>query len=126
MDILYISQQAKKDLEQYCNQELIDFVIDHFGKNDKIIEKKDNEKPSRWWVITDYISDNTIDSRKKLSVILSFGAIGGILQIDNRQCFGDVCVLNMLKELELISDEDFTYFVDAFFKFSKGDGEKFL
>lgn len=125
MDILYLSPQASHELTQYCESELILFVLEHFSINGKIIEKKDDEQPSRWWIITDYITNKTIDYRNKLSVILSFARIGGIIQINNRQEFGDVNVLCMLKELAYITEDDFDYFVEAFFNFSRGKGVKF-
>ena len=77
------------------------------------------------WIITDYITNNTINCRNKLSVILSFASNGGTVQINDRQEFGDVNVLCMLKELSYISEEDFDYFVEAFFRFSQGKGVKF-
>lgn len=125
MDILYLSPQASHELTQYCESELILFVLEHFSINGKIIEKKDDEQPSRWWIITDYITNKTIDYRNKLSVILSFARIGGIIQINNRQEVGDVNVLCMLKELAYITEDDFDYFVEAFFNFSRGKGVKF-
>lgn len=125
MDILYLSPKASHELTQYCESELILFVLEHFSINGKIIEKKDDEQPSRWWIITDYITNKTIDYRNKLSVILSFARIGGIIQINNRQEFGDVNVLCMLKELAYITEDDFDYFVEAFFNFSQGKGVKF-
>lgn len=87
--------------------------------------KKNEEQPSRWWIITDYISNNTINSRNKIAVILSLGAIGGVIQINNRQETGDVNVLNMLKEFAYISAEDYDYFIEAFYNFSQGNGVKF-
>ena len=60
MDILYLSPQASQELTKYCESELISFVLEHFALYGKIIEKKDNEQPSRWWIITDYIINNTI------------------------------------------------------------------
>lgn len=125
MDILYLSPKASHELTQYCESELILFVLEHFSINGKIIEKKDDEQPSRWWIITDYITNKTINYRNKLSVILSFARIGGIIQINNRQEVGDVNVLCMLKELAYITEDDFDYFVEAFFNFSQGKGVKF-
>ena len=125
MDILYLSPKASRELTQYCESELVLRVLEHFAINGKIIEKKDNERPSRWWIISDYISNHTIDSRDKLAVILSLASIGGIIQINNRQEVGDVNVLCMLKDFAYISEEDFDYFVEAFFNFSQGNGVKF-
>lgn len=125
MDILYLSPQSSHELTQYCESNLILSVLGHFTSNGKIIEKKNEEQPSRWWIITDYISNNTINSRNKIAVILSLGAIGGVIQINNRQETGDVNVLNMLKEFAYISDEDYNYFIEAFYNFSQGNGVKF-
>lgn len=126
MDILYISQQAKKALGQYCDEELLNFVITHFVGNGNLIEMQDHNPTSCRWIITDYITNHTIDSRNKLSVILSMAATGVTIQIGDRQEFGDVNVLYMLKELYYITDEDFDYFVEAFCNFSRGEGVKFL
>lgn len=125
MDILYLSPQASHELTQYCESELLLSVLEHFANNGKIVEMKNEEQPSRWWIITDYITNNTIDYRNKLSVILSLARIGGIIQINNRQEVGDVNVLSMLKELAYISEDDFNYFVEAFFNFSQGKVVKF-
>lgn len=125
MDILYLSPQASHELTQYCESELLLSVLEHFANNGKLVEKKNEEQPSRWWIITDYITNNTIDYRNKLSVILSLARIGGIIQINNRQEVGDANVLCMLKELAYISEDDFNYFVEAFFNFSQGKGVKF-
>lgn len=125
MDILYLSPQASHELTQYCESELLLHVLEHFANNGKIVEKKNEEQPSRWWIITDYIYNGTINSRNKIAVILSLAAIGGVIQIYNRQETGDVNVLNMLKEFAYISDEDYDYFIEAFFNFSQGKGVKF-
>lgn len=125
MDILYLSPQASHELTQYCESELLLSVLEHFANNGKIVEMKNEEQPSRWWIITDYITNNTIDYRNKLSVILSLARIGGIIQINNRQEVGDVNVLSMLKELAYISEDDYNYFVEAFFNFSQGKVVKF-
>jgi hypothetical protein len=124
MDILYLSAQTSHELTRYCENELILQVLEHFALNGKIIEEQDNKRHSCLWIITDYITNNTINCRNKLSVILSF-ASNGTVQINDRQEFGDVNVLCMLKELSYISEEDFDYFVEAFFRFSQGKGVKF-
>lgn len=127
MDILYISPKTETELTRYCETELLIAVLEHFANNGKVIEKMDDDIPNRErWIITGYILDHTIDSRKKLAVILSFASIGGnIVQIGDRQEIGDVNVLCMLKELYYISEEDFDYFVEAFYNFSHGNGAKF-
>ena len=124
MDILYISPYTKDKLLEVCETKLVEKVIDHFQQVGKIVETEDNFEPSsRSWIITDYVSNDTINSRNKIAVILSFARIGGIVQINNRQELGDVNVLCMLKDY--ISEEDFDYFVEAFYNFSRGNGVKF-
>lgn len=125
MDILYISPQTARELTMYCESDLLIEVMGHFAQNAKVIEKDNETHPSRWWIVTDYISNQTIESRKKLAVILSFARIGGFVQIGERQELGDVNVLCMLRDLHYISDADFDYFVEAFFNFSQGNGVKF-
>lgn len=125
MDTLYISPSAEYELTKYCESNLLVEVMEHFAANAVIITRDSDSQPSRWWVITDYIKDNTIDCRKKLSVILSFAAIGGFVQIGDRMAVGDVNVLCMLKETSNISEENFDFFIDAFFNFSQGNGVKF-
>lgn len=125
MDILYISPETTKKLAEYCEDNLIFEVLDDFKKKGQIIDKNDGDRPSKSWIITNYIIDNTIDSRKKLSVILSFSAIGGFIQIGDRIEFGDVNTLCMLRETNNISDEDFDFFVETFNNFSHGNGVRF-
>lgn len=125
MDLLYISPQAAKELTNYCDGNLLKEVTEHFARNAKVYEKDNNSHPSRWWVITDYINDNTIDYRKKMAVILSFAAIGGFITIGDKTDMGDVNVLNILKSAKNISDSDYDYFIKAFYDFSQGKGVKF-
>lgn len=125
MDILYISPKVARELTNYCESNLLLEVTEHFSQNAKVIEKDNNSHPSRWWVITDYINDESIDYRKKMSVILSFAAIGGFVQIGDRMEQGDINVLNMLRDTNNISEVDFDYFVEAFYNFSHNNGVKF-
>ena len=125
MDILYISNEVSKKLAQYCDDNLLVKVIEHFAKNGKIVYKDNNGQPSRWWVVTDFIKDGTINQRQKVAVILSFAALDGFVQIEDRMERGNVNTLCMLKETGNISDEDFDFFVDAFFQFSNNNGVKF-
>lgn len=125
MDILYITPSAARELTNYCESDLLIEVTEHFAKNAVIIAKDNSSKPSKWWDITNYIKDDSIAYRKKISVILSFAAIGGFITIGNETKMGDVEVLNMLRDTKNISDEDFDFFVDAFYNFSKGIGVKF-
>lgn len=126
MDILYISPSAVYELAKYCEINLLVEVMKRFATNASIIVTENNKNhPTRWWVITDYLKDDTIDCRKKLSVILSFAAIGGYVQIGDKMARGDVDVLFMLKETNNISEEDCEFFVEAFFNISSGMGFKF-
>lgn len=126
MDILYISPKAQKELSLYCDEKLVTEVINHFTTKGTIVANYDDTKRCLW-IVTDYIQEDTIERKKKLSVILSLAAVCGcgIIQIGNRQALGDVNVLCMLKDLKYISEEDFDYFVEAFFNFSQGKGVKF-
>lgn len=65
MDILYISPKVVSELTNYCENALLLEVIEHFAQKAKVIEKDNDTHPSRWWVITDYITDDTIEHRKK-------------------------------------------------------------
>ena len=125
MDILYISFDTYQKVSIYCEESLINEVLNHFATVGEIKKRKNDEHPNRWWIITDYISNISIDNRKKLSVILSFAAIGGFIQIGDKCQMGNVPVLNMLKELSHISENDYDYFIDAFYNFSQGKGTKF-
>ena len=125
MDILYITPSAAHELTKYCESELLIKVTEHFAKNAVIIAKDNNSRPSKWWDITDYIKDDSIAYRKKMSVILSFAAIGGFVTIGDMTKMGDVDVLNMLRDTKNISEEDFDYFIEAFYNFSQGNGVKF-
>ncbi len=125
MDILYITPQTKEQLLDYCEIDLIDTVLNHFGSVSRIQLQKDGMTPSRYWIITDYITNQTINSRTKLSVILSLAAIGGVIEINGRQECGDVNVLNMLNELFYISEEDFDFFMDFFSDYSHSIKKKF-
>ena len=54
---------------EYCSQELIDWVFNDFiNQGGKIIYEENGKKPSRWWIITDYVNNTTIDKIKKLAL----------------------------------------------------------
>ena len=125
MDILYITPSAAHELTNYCDSDLLIEVTEHFARNALIIAKDNDSRPPKWWNITDYIKDDSIAFRKKMAVILSFAAIGGFVTIEDMTKMGDVEVLNMLRDTKNISDEDFDFFIDAFYNFSKGNGVKF-
>lgn len=114
MDILYISAKAKKELLQYCEEDLVNYVFTDFQKTGEIIEKEEGDKPYRLWIITDYVKRNDIDIRKKFSVILSMAAVGGFIQIGEAKVFGDVRALLLLSSMGYITDDDRDYFIDCF------------
>jgi len=124
MDILNITDETKQELLNYCEQSLIDYVFDDFKRIGKIIERTAG-MPSKWWTIDDYVSDKSIEDRCKYAVILSLAAIGGFIQINGIQYVGDVKVLSILKELHIISEDDFDWFVETFFEISDGKSLKF-
>ena len=124
MDILYITDETKQELLNYCEQSLIDYVFDDFRRIGKIIERTAG-MPSKWWVIDDFVCDKTIEDRCKYAVILSLAAIGGFIQINGMQYVGDVKVLNKLKEQHVISEEDFDWLVEMFFDISNDKLLKF-
>lgn len=74
MDTLFISNETQKSLLEYCSEELITEVLGHFAKKGEIVVNDTFEKPIRgfltadYWVITDYIKDDTIEYRKKATV----------------------------------------------------------
>ena len=125
MDKLYLSPQAASKLTKFCESDLIKEITAHFAKNAPIFARDNDSSPSRLWVVTDFVADDTIDQRKKVSVILSYAAIGGFVQIGERTEMGDVNVLIMLKETNNISEAVFDYFIEAFYNFSHGNGQKF-
>lgn len=43
MDTLYISAKAKHQMARYCEQELLDYVLQDFSKTGTIIENPDDE-----------------------------------------------------------------------------------
>lgn len=116
-DILYITEQTKNELLQYCEDKLIDSVFEDFSRNGKIIYKKKDETPSRYWIITNYINANTGISKKcKLAVILSMSAIGGVIKIGEESVTSWEKVLQLMKRMSLIDDSEMGYFIDAFSK----------
>lgn len=122
-DILYITEQTKNELLQYCEDKLIDSVFKDFSRNGKIIDKKKDGTPSRYWIITNYFNVNTGISKKcKLAVILSMSAIGGIIQIGEERVTSWEKVLQFMKSMSLIDNSELGYFFDAFFKLKQGQG----
>jgi hypothetical protein len=125
MDILYITPEIKQEMLKYCEQELIDFVFDNFvEQGGNIIIKKDG--PSRWWIITDYIKNTSIEKFQKLAVILSFSAVAGIVQIGEFQSCGDTSILLLLKKLNLINEEESNMFAEFFYNIRQGKDVKFM
>jgi len=122
-DILYITEQTKNELLQYCEEELVDSVFENFSRNGKIIYKKKDETPSRYWIITNYINANTKISKKcKLAVILSMSAIGGVIQIGEERVTSWEKVLQFMKNMNLIDASELGYFFDAFSKLTQDRG----
>lgn len=132
MDTLFISNKTRKRLLKYCSEALITEVLEDFAKKGEIVVNDTFEKPVRgfltadYWVITDYIKDDTIEYRKKVAVILSFAATGAFIHLGDESALCDVNTLLMLKETGNISEEDFDYFVEAFFNFAMDEGVKFV
>ena len=124
MDILYITEEAKQELLNYCEQSLVDYVFEDFKKFGRIIEKKSGE-PSRWWIVDDFISHKTIENKCKFAVILSLAAIGGIVQLNGVSNVGDVNTLCAFKNMNVISEDELTWFADVFFAISHGKPYKF-
>lgn len=122
-DILYITEKTKNELLQYCEEDLVNSVFEDFSRNRKIIVKKKDETPSRYWIITNYINANTKISKKcKLAVILSMSAIGGFIQIGEECVTSWVKVLQLMKRMSLIDDSEMGYFIGAFTKLAPDQG----
>ena len=124
-DILYISNYIKENLLKYCTEDLINYVLEDFGRNHEIVER--NEKPPfATWVIDNYINERPINNRRKiLAVILSFAALDGVVRLRGINCQGDVPLLCALRDNRLISEEDREFFIASFFNFSQGRGNRF-
>lgn len=123
----FIHYTGKKEkMCEYCSQELIDWVFNDFiNQGGKIIYEENDQKPSRWWIITDYVNNTTIDKIKKLAVILSFGATGGFVQIEQETQLGDAPIVLMLKNRSLINEDELSMFVEFFYDKSHGSSKKF-
>jgi len=120
-DILYITEKTKNELLQYCEEDLVNSVFEDFSRNRKIIVKKKDETPSRYWIITNYINANTKISKKcKLAVILSMSAIGGFIQIGEERVIGWENALHLMKKMSLVDDSEMGYFIGAFSKLTQG------
>lgn len=133
MKILYLSPNALSDLANYCETSLLNYVLNDFTKNNKIVERKhDYGKPSKWWIVTEnYITIPSTDYRRKMAVLLSFAHIGGFVEIEDESkneseiAYGDVQVMQMLKKKKILSPEDEEYFLNAFWNFNHGSIVKF-
>lgn len=126
MDILYITTETKQQMLKYCEQELIDFVFDDFiEQGGKIITKEDNQLPSRWWIITDYINSTSIEKMQKLAVVLSFSAVAVVIQIEYYKSYGDVAILQLLTNLNIINEKESEIFTKFFYNIRQGNKCKF-
>lgn len=124
-DILYISNEIKECLLEYCTEDLLNFVFEDFGRNHEIVER-DERPPMATWVIDNYINEHPINDRKKiLAVILSFAAIHGVVQLRGNNYQGDAVLLSALRDNGLISEEEEEFFIASFFDFSQGRNIKF-
>lgn len=125
-DALYVTEKEKECMLKYCEIDLIENVIEQFSHFGEIVVREEGERPSRFWVVSYFINNHTFIDRQKLAVILSFAAANaGIVQINEHFAMGDMPVLFMLKKLNLITEDDYYYFVDSFFFLSQGNGVKF-
>lgn len=124
-DILYISNEIKEQLLTYCTEDLLNFVLEDFGRNHEIVER-DKRPPIATWVIDNYISERDINDRRNiLAVILSFAAVYGVVQLQGKNYQGDVVLLSALRDNRLISEDDEHYFIDVFNDISHGTNTKF-
>ena len=124
-DILYISNEIKEQLLTYCTGELLNFVLEDFGRNHEIVER-DERPPIATWVIDNYINERHINDRRNiLAVILSFAAVYGVVQLQGNNYQGDVVLLSALRDNRLISEDDEHYFIDVFNDISHGINTKF-
>ncbi len=124
-DILYITEFTIRKMYELCDVDLVKKTLCHFHQVGEIVIKNDNEKPSKWWIITNYITNNTIEERHLLSVILSFAHVGGYIQINERIELGYEKVLEMLKGMYYISDYEYDYFLEIYSKLKNGEKIKF-
>ena len=70
-------------------------------------------------------SKTAIPKLKNLAVILSFGATGGFVQIEEETQLGDTPIVLMLKNRSLINEDELSMFVEFFYNKSHGSSEKF-
>ena len=118
MDILYITQSVEDRIKEFCSEELINYVLKDFNKYAVIVKKEENQHPSRIWVISDYIRNNSIDIINKMNVVLSFIYSGGIIQIDE-DIFNDSSnPLAVVKKLGIIDDIQLEVLNDPWFYYN--------
>jgi hypothetical protein len=127
-DMLY-DEFDKMGIFTTCLVSMIDtkentITVSNAGHYSPIIIKKDG--PSRWWIITDYIKNTSIEKFQKLAVILSFSAVAGIVQIGEFQSCGDTSILLLLKKLNLINEEESNMFAEFFYNIRQGKDVKFM
>lgn len=105
MDVLYITQEVEDRIKEFCSDELVAYVFNDFKKNAAIIRQNDTQKPSKIWVVSDYINNHSINIIPKMNVILSFIESGGIIQIDGISYFDTSNPLAIVRQRKLINDE---------------------
>ena len=79
-------------------------MLKDFSKYAVIVKKEENHHPSRIWVISDYIRNNSIDIINKMNVVLSFIHSGGIIKIDENTYLDSSNPLSVVKKLGIIDD----------------------
>lgn len=114
-DILYLSDTNIVRMERYCTRELIESVISDFEESGGIVIRNPaDDKPKMSWIITNFLSNESNRNRNVYSVVLSLAAIAGLIVIGNYENFGNVSVLNHLRLIKYISEEDWQFFLDEF------------
>lgn len=117
-DIIYISDVLILKIKEYCSDALLSEVFESFGKNAPVVVKKDGESPSKFWSLTQFIADDTIDIMNKLNVILSFIQSGGIIEYQDKKYFDIVNIAAILKQQGIINDYQLSKLMEPWFQFN--------
>lgn len=117
-DIIYISDELIMKIKEYCSDVLLSEVFESFEKNAPVVVKKDGERPSKFWSLTQFIVDDTIDIMNKLNVILSFIQSGGIIEYQDKKYFDIVNIVAILKQQGIINDDQLSKLMEPWFQFN--------
>ena len=117
-DIIYISDELILKIKEYCSDRLLSEVFESFEKNATVVVKKDGETPSKFWSLTRFIADDTIDIMNKLNVILSFIQSGGTIEYQDKKYFDIVNIVAILKQQGLINDDQLSKLMEPWFQFN--------